>query len=136
MEFKTKKELTDTLIDYIVNKNCTINFSGYIFKTRSGFTAEIHETYYIKDNELLNSNFEDADFRTHPSKYIKKNEFIEFRFEYDAHCRDIENEYWRIDQSILAMKCEPFARIKEDVRFGNKHSLKDIIENKLYDELI
>ena len=134
MEFKTKKELTDTLIDYIKN-GYSINFSGYIFRVKSGFTAELHKTYYIKDNQIINSNFNDADLRAYPNKYIKKGSFIEFRFEFDAHCRDIENDYWRIDQSILALKCEPYARIKEDIRFGNKHNLKEIIENKLYDEL-
>lgn len=135
MEFKTKLDLTNTLIDYLLNKNCTINFSGYIFKVKSGFTAEIHRAYFVKDNIILNEKIDSWDKKLYENKYIKKDEFIEFRFEYDAHCRDIENNYWRIDQSILALKCEPFARIKEDVRFGNKHNLKEIIDNKLYDEL-
>lgn len=135
MDFKTKKELTDTLVDYIANKDCSINFAGYIFKAKSGFTAQLNRNIYLKDDEILKEGLDNATKIVYENKYIKKGELLEFRYEYDAHCRDMEDDYWRIDQSILALKCEPFAKIREDIRFGNKHNLKKIIENKLYDEM-
>ena len=136
MEFKNKKELINTLIDYISNKGIGINFSGYIFKVKSGFSAELHRQIYLKDGVVLDENFNTADETVHRTKHIEKNSLIEFRFEYDAHCRDIDNDYWRIDQSILALRCEPFAKIHNSVRSSHKKdNLKFILDNKLYDEL-
>ena len=72
MEFKTKKELTDTLIDYIKNEY-SINFGGYIFRVKSGFTAELNKGYYIKDNEVMKDNFSEKWLLIHTGNGFSNN---------------------------------------------------------------
>ncbi|HEX5328853.1 hypothetical protein [Sulfuricurvum sp.] len=105
---------------------------GIIYEVLTGFRASLNNPYYIKDRQIMMGNYEDADHRAYREKYIEKGSFIEFRYEYDAHCRDEDNDYWRIDPCILALKCEPFAKINDEIRFENKLNLKDILEQKLY----
>jgi len=125
--------------DYIIEcakHNYGLRSHGFLYKVTNGFVANLTNGFYIKDNELMKDNFSEKDFVTYKTKYIKKGSVIEFRYEYDAHCRDTDNDYWRIDKSILALCCEPFAKINEDIRLQNKLNLKEILDEKLYIELL
>jgi hypothetical protein len=117
-----------------IKRDYSLYSHGVIYKVNTGFRAELTKTLYIKNNEVMTEKYEEADFRVHPTKYIEKGSFIEFRYENDAHCRDEDNDYFRIDPSILAIKCEPFAQIDEKTRFENNLKLKEILEQKLYKE--
>lgn len=125
--------------DYIIH--CSKNgyglrSHGFLYKVTNGFTAIDHNNIYIKDNKVMIEKYDEADFRAYKTKYIKEGSIIEFRFSYDAHCRDIDNDYFVIDKSILALCCEPFAKIDENIRWENKLKLKEILEQKLYTKLI
>lgn len=110
--------------------------NSFIYEVKCGFRSELSGAIYIKDNQIMTENFKYADKRTYETKYINKGALIEFRYEYDAHCRDIDNDYFRIDPCILALKCVPFAKIKKQTRWENRLNLKEILEQKLYDKII
>ena len=133
-ENMNKKIHNDYIIECAKN-NYGLRSHGFLYKVTNGFTANINSEVWIKDNKIMTEKFEEKDFIAYKTKYIKKDTIIEFRYEYDAHCRDIDNDYWRIDKSILALCCEPFAKIKESVRSINKLNLKEILEQKLYIEM-
>ena len=116
--------------------NYGLRSHGFIYRVTNGFTAVLKNGFWIKDNEVMKENFEDKDFIAYPTKFIKEGSLIEFRYEYDAHCRDIDDDYWRIDKSILALCCEPFAKIDENTFRENKLKLKEILDKKLYIKII
>ena len=97
-------------------KGYGLSSHGVVFRVISGFYA-----------------MQDAGKDIYKRKYIKEGELIEFRFAHSAHCRDIEDDYWMIDTVVLAFKCKPFGRIREDIRFANNLKLKDIIEHQHID---
>lgn len=129
------KELHQDYIIRCAKNNYGLRSHGFLYRVTNGFIANLTNRFYIKDNEIMKDNFSDNDFIAYKTKYIKKDSIIEFRYEYDAHCRDIDDDYWRIDKSILALCCEPFAKINEDVRSQNKLNLKEILDKKLYIEV-
>jgi len=129
------KKTHSEYVELCAKNNYGLISHGFIYKVTNGFTANLTRGIYIKDNEIMKEKYEEKDFVAYPTKYIKEGSLIEFRYEYDAHCRDVDNDYWRIDKSILALCCEPFAKIKEEVRFNNKHNLKEILDDKLYIEM-
>ncbi len=122
-------------LQYAAKNNYGLKSHGFIYHVDCGFTAKLTDTVYIKDKEVLTSSFDEADYRAYKEKYIKKGSIIEFRYECNAHCRDIDNDYWEIDPSILALKCTPYAKINQDVKWNNKLNLKEILENKEYIKL-
>ena len=97
-------------------KDTVIDGHGVIFRTISGFYGMV-----------------DSSKGKYETVYIKKGDLIQFRYQHSAHCRNMDNIYFMIDTVVLAFKCVPFARIHEDVCFGNKHNLKEIVENQLCD---
>lgn len=122
-------------MDYVIEcakNNYGLRSHGFLYKVTNGFTAMLHNTIYIKDNMIMSGKFDRADYRAYETKYIKKDSIIEFRFECDAHCRDTDNDYWVIDKSVLALCCEPFAKIEENISWENNSKLKEILENKTY----
>ena len=96
---------------------------GIIFKVNIGFYGMIRGSG-------------SGDNPKYRDKYIKKGALIEFRYEHSAHCRDVDNDYWMIDPVVLAFKCTPFGRIKENVNFGNKNNLQEILDQRLYNSLL
>lgn len=126
-------------MDYVIEcakNNYGLRSHGFLYKVTNGFTAIIHRAIYIKDNKIMTERYNEVEYKVYKTKYIKKDSIIEFRFECDAHCRDLDNEYFVIDKSILALCCEPFAKINENIRYGNNHNLKDILEQELYEEIV
>lgn len=113
----------------------SLGIHGVIFEVIQGFTAELHGGVYIKDGVVMTRDYDKADRTLHDTKYINKGELIEFRFEYDAHMRDVDNDYFRIDPSILIVKCIPKYKIEEGTRWNNKLELKEILDGKHYKEI-
>ena len=109
---------------------------GFLYRVTNGFTANLLNGLYIKDGEIMKENFNENDYIAYKTKYIQKNSIIEFRYECNAHCRDIGTDYWVIDVSVLALCCEPFAKIQTATRSQNKLNLKEILENELYEKII
>lgn len=125
--------------DYIIEcakNNYGLRSHGFLYKVINGFTAVLANNIYIKDNKVMFENYEDKDFICYKTKYIKKDSIIEFRYECNAHCRDVDGDYWVIDKSILALCCEPFAKIDHKTRSENKLNLKEILSNELYTKLL
>ena len=92
----------------------------FIYEVLQGFSAKSTNTIYIKDNEVLNQKFDTADFRAYKIEYIKKGAFIEFRYECNFNFRDEKNNYYEVDPSIIAVKCIPFAKILQEVKWNNE----------------
>jgi len=108
---------------------------GFIYKVLEGFIARLNHTFYIKNGIVITTDLDQADFKTYKEKFIKAGSLIEFRYEYAAHCRDIDDDYWMIDPAILALKCTPYAQINKDTKFEGKLNLKEILELKKYIKL-
>ena len=108
---------------------------GFIYKVMKGFYATSTSGKYIKDNIVMTENLERADYVAFEKKYIYPGDLIEFRYEYDFHFRTINNKYFVVDPCVIALKCEVFAKINESVRFENKLTLSEIIENGLFSEV-
>ena len=125
--------------DYITEcakNNYGLRSHGFLYKVINGFTALLTNNIYIKDNKVMFENYEYKDFICYKTKYIKKDSIIEFRYECDAHCRDVDGDYCVIDKSILALCCEPFAKIDHNTRNDTKLGLKEFLSNELYTELL
>lgn len=123
------------IIEAVAN-GWSLKSNGFIYKVKRGFFGEKEKGFYIKEDKVLHSNLSSADTLTHESIYLKEGDFIEFRYEYDAFCRTKNGVFFKIDPSILALKCEPFAKIYEKTRFENKLSLQEILQKKLYDKVL
>lgn len=128
----TKKEFQEKII-----KSYSLAHHGIIFIAKAGFTATLATctTSWNTEHKRVSITGDDASVALYETLYIKKGDLIEFRYKYDAHCRNIDNKYFRIDQSILAVKCEPYGEIHEQVRETNKMSLKEIIETESFDRI-
>jgi hypothetical protein len=124
-----KKKHQDYIIECAKNNYGLISH-GFLYKVTNGFTARISQGVYIKDNKVIDTNLNEKDYVVYKTKYIKKGSIIEFRHGCDAHCRDIDDDYWVIDKSILALCCEPYAKINYRIFNDNNLSLKQILEQK------
>ena len=99
--------------------------AGDLFKVLHGFSAE--SSRGISDpSDPKNKHI----YKT--TKFIEKDSIIEFRYAYDAHCRDTDDDYWRIDPSILMIKCKRYGTVHDKVRFENKLELTDILIGEHY----
>lgn len=67
---------------------------------------------------------------------LKNGEIIEIRYPFEWHFRTVDSKYFHASPEEINKKCKPFGKIKEDTRFKNKMSLKEILEYKLYDESV
>ncbi len=63
---------------------------------------------------------------------MKQNEFIEIRYPFEWHFRTESSEYAHLYPEDILRYCRLYGKINEDVRFGNRHSLKEIMEQHLY----
>ncbi|NOQ31810.1 MAG: hypothetical protein GQ570_11870 [Helicobacteraceae bacterium] len=136
----TEKDNMNTLkhIEYVreASKNgWGLQSHSFIYEVLSGFSAKSHTTIYLKDGIVLKEKLDTADKRVFEETYIKKGSFIEFRFECNFHFRDENDDYYEIDPSIVAVKCIPFAKINEDVRWNNKLNLNEILDKELYTKM-
>lgn len=70
------------------------------------------------------------------NRYVKtlleRDEYIEIRYPYEWHFRTIDNEYLHAYPLDILKNCRLIGKIKDDVRFENKLSLLQIINDKLY----
>lgn len=64
--------------------------------------------------------------------YLPKGKILEVRYPYEWHFRTVENHYDHASTETLTRKCSFFGKIHDDVRFNNKHKLKEILEQELY----
>lgn len=64
---------------------------------------------------------------------IKIGEIIEFRYPYSVNFRTVDDEYYHSNNGKFLANCDYYGKIKADIRFGNRHKLKQILEEKLYD---
>ena len=64
--------------------------------------------------------------------YLPKGKILEIRYPYEWHFRTIENHYDHATPETLIKKCSFFGKIHEDIRFGNRHELKQILDQELY----
>lgn len=65
---------------------------------------------------------------------IEENEIVEFRYHCDIHFRTIDDIYCVLDEDTFYKHFKPYGDIYEQVRFGNRCKLKDILEHHLYDD--
>lgn len=74
---------------------------------------------------------EDSGKRLTKSKFVK-GDIIEIRYPYEWHFRDEQQEYHHAKTVTLTKNCTFYGKIHEEIRFGNKHNLKEILEQKLF----
>ena len=63
---------------------------------------------------------------------LPRNMPIEIRFPFEWHFRTEENEYFHNTPEEIHDKCIFLGTIDEEIRFNNKHKLKEILELNLY----
>lgn len=73
-------------------------------------------------------------FATLRKVIIPAGELLEMRYWSPAHFRDVNNQYFPLDDSQLH-KIEHVGEILEDVRFQNRADLYDILRLRLYKEV-
>lgn len=59
-------------------------------------------------------------------------EYIEIRYQTSWYIRTVDNVYIHVDENELLKHCRLIGYIKESIWIKNKHSLKEILEQKLY----
>jgi hypothetical protein len=64
---------------------------------------------------------------------LTKNELIEIRYPYAWHFRTLDNHYLHAEPDDILKNCELFATIWDNVRFGNKCNLNEIVNSSLCD---
>lgn len=64
--------------------------------------------------------------------FIPKGEILEIRYPYQWHFRTQSNYYDHASAEVLVKNCSFFGAVKSDIRFENKHSLSEILEQELY----
>ena len=67
-------------------------------------------------------------------KVIKVDEILEFRYPNGVNFRTVDDEYYYSNSGKFLANCDYYGKIEDDVRFNNRHKLKQILEEKLYDE--
>ena len=72
----------------------------------------------------------------HRKVALEVGEYIEIRYAYEWHFRTMDNKYFQIGAKEILDACEIFAVVKEDVRWKNRATLKEIIDLQLYDLII
>lgn len=100
--------------------------------------VEVGDLYEIIDDDFFSSGEHRKRKENGRSVIVKTNlnkgEIIEIRYPYAWHFRTIDGEYFHAEPEEIESKCKPFGKIKEETRFNNKKSLKEILEENLYDK--
>ena len=63
---------------------------------------------------------------------LNKGEFIEIRYPYEWHFRTADNKYYHAKPETFYKHAEHVATIYEEVRFGNRVELADILKHQLF----
>ena len=63
---------------------------------------------------------------------LKKGDYIEIRYPYKWHFRTEDNRYLQAEPDVIYSNAEIIGQIREDIKFNNRHELKEILEQKLY----
>jgi hypothetical protein len=63
---------------------------------------------------------------------LNNGEFIEIRYPFDWHFRTEDNEYFHAEPDMIYQNCMYIGEILQEVQFGNKANLEEIIRLKLY----
>jgi len=66
------------------------------------------------------------------SRTIKVGEIMEFRYPYPINFRTVEDEYYSCNERKFLTNCDYYGTILEKVRRENQHTLKQILEGKLF----
>ena len=77
---------------------------------------------------------DDKDYGFKCKRFVPKGAIIEIRFPYAWHFRTENNQYYHATEKTLISKCEFFGSVDEEIKFGNKHELKQILEDGLYNK--
>ena len=65
-------------------------------------------------------------------KEIPRNSKIEIRYPYEWHFRTEQNTYHHAKPDHIIDKCAFFGTIHNEIRFNNRHTLSQILEENLY----
>jgi hypothetical protein len=66
------------------------------------------------------------------ARTIKVGEIMEFRYPYPINFRTVEDLYYSCNERVFLMNSDYYGTILEDIRFGNRHTLKQILDEKLF----
>jgi len=66
---------------------------------------------------------------------LKENDIIEIRYPYEWHFRTEDNRYIQAEPDVILNNAVLFGIVNEQVKFNNRHNLKEILEQKLYEPL-
>lgn len=91
---------------------------------------ETGQLFIVDRGFWTSGNEKDGGFKC--KRFMPKGEVLEIRYPYAWHFRTSNNTYDHVDPKILKSKCSFFGVIHNDIRFNNKHKLKEILEENLY----
>lgn len=117
----------------MLDSNIKIN-QGIILKVEKSFIGIKRES--ISYTKIEENQFKDALIHYDCAEYINKGRFIEIRYPYEWHFRTCYNSYYQAPEDILRECCSYVGRIYQNIKFGNRHELKEILEQKLYTETV
>jgi hypothetical protein len=99
---------------------------------------QVGQIWQVATNDFWSSKKSDkvytGDKKT-PRKAIvnlDRDEFIEIRYPFAWHFRTVDGIYLHADPVEIMKNCRLFGTICEDIRFGNRHKLQQILDEKLY----
>lgn len=77
---------------------------------------------------------------THNSKLnrdviIEEGEIIEIRYFSPVNFRTLDDHYFSFSETKFLNHVIFFGKVQDDIKFNNKHSLRDILEQKLFESI-
>lgn len=66
---------------------------------------------------------------------LQYGEYIEIRYPYAWHFRTIDNHYFQVGEKDILANCTLIGKVKEDIKWQNQADLRQILDNKMYDQV-
>jgi hypothetical protein len=83
------------------------------------------------DRKYIDHNQEHKIARKMRIRY-QRDEYLEIRYPFAWHFRTVDNIYMHAEPSEILKHCRYIGEIDENIKFGNRHRLAEILEQKLY----
>lgn len=91
---------------------------------------EVGQLFVVEKAFWTSGNETDGGFKV--KRFMKKGTVIEIRYPYAWHFRTSGNTYDHATEKTIRLKCSFFGVIHDSIRFGNNHSLSQILKDNLY----
>jgi len=95
---------------------------------------KVGQIWEVIDNDFWSTGKESVmvgEARRKASIHLSCGEFIEIRYPFEWHFRTIDNVYLHANPTDILKHCRLYGMIEEKIRFGNRHKLKQILDDNL-----